>query len=308
MSKILNNEEYYIRMNDASGNAINSTSNALDINIASGSITIPSGAATEAKQDTMETSLNAIQTAVEGTVAVSGTFWQATQPVSGTVTANLGATDNGVLDNIDTNTSNLDTKLDHLSDNLDTLETSADAIQAAVEGTLTVASHHVTNAGTFAVQAAQATHNNFNCNANMQIADTDLAFGSANSAASLPVVLASDQAYAELQSVNNCPPPATLTGSGSWDNSTSADCRYMSKVVAFGLVDPDTDVEVRITQSNDNVTFYETGTSWLSSGTNAQDFFMSLSDAAARYYRLEYKESNATPTTTNGVGNIAAKQ
>lgn len=36
------------------------------------------------------------------TVAVSGTFWQATQPVSGTVTANLSATDNTVLDNIDT--------------------------------------------------------------------------------------------------------------------------------------------------------------------------------------------------------------
>lgn len=37
-------------------------------------------------------------------VAVTGTFWQATQPVSGTITANLSATDNAVLDNIDTNT------------------------------------------------------------------------------------------------------------------------------------------------------------------------------------------------------------
>lgn len=36
------------------------------------------------------------------TVPVSGTFWQATQPVSGTVTANLGATDNAVLDSINT--------------------------------------------------------------------------------------------------------------------------------------------------------------------------------------------------------------
>lgn len=40
-------------------------------------------------------------------VPVSGTFYQATQPVSGTVTANLSATDNTVLDNIDTNTSRL---------------------------------------------------------------------------------------------------------------------------------------------------------------------------------------------------------
>lgn len=33
-------------------------------------------------------------------VPVTGTFWQATQPVSGTVTANLSATDNAVLDDI----------------------------------------------------------------------------------------------------------------------------------------------------------------------------------------------------------------
>ena len=50
---------------------------------------------------------------------------------SGTITANLGATDNAVLDAISAATV---------------------ATQAAVEGTLTVASHAVTNAGTFVVQ------------------------------------------------------------------------------------------------------------------------------------------------------------
>lgn len=49
-------------------------------------------------------------------------------PVTGTVTANLGATDNAVLD----------------------------AIAASVAGTLTVGSHPVTNAGTFAVQVSSA--------------------------------------------------------------------------------------------------------------------------------------------------------
>lgn len=62
------------------------------------------------------------------TTAVTGTFWQGTQPISGTVTANLGATDNAVLD----------------------------AIAASVAGTLTVGSHAVTNAGTFAVQVDAA--------------------------------------------------------------------------------------------------------------------------------------------------------
>lgn len=70
-------------------------------------------------------------------LAVTGTFWQATQPVSlasvpthavtqsGSWTVDLGATDNAVLD----------------------------AIAASLAGTLTVGSHAVTNAGTFATQA-----------------------------------------------------------------------------------------------------------------------------------------------------------
>jgi len=45
---------------------------------------------------------------------------------------------------------------DAIQTKLDTLETSANAIQAAVEGTLTVGSHAVTNAGTFAVQSTVA--------------------------------------------------------------------------------------------------------------------------------------------------------
>lgn len=61
-------------------------------------------------------------TSITNTVTVDGSG--VTQPVSGTVTANLSATDNAVLDSID----------------------------AAVNGTLTVGSHAVTNAGTFAVQ------------------------------------------------------------------------------------------------------------------------------------------------------------
>lgn len=55
----------------------------------------------------------------------------ATVTVTGTVTANLGATDNAVLDAI---------------------QVATEATQAAVEGTLTVGSHAVTNAGTFVVQ------------------------------------------------------------------------------------------------------------------------------------------------------------
>lgn len=68
--------------------------------------------------------LDAIAASVAGTLTVDGSG--VTQPVSGTVTANLSATDNAVLD----------------------------AIAASVAGTLTVGSHAVTNAGTFSVQAS----------------------------------------------------------------------------------------------------------------------------------------------------------
>jgi hypothetical protein len=61
-----------------------------------------------------------------------------------------------VIANDDVPIALVNAQLAHLSDNLDTLETSANAIQAAVEGSLTVGSHAVTNAGTFAVQSTVA--------------------------------------------------------------------------------------------------------------------------------------------------------
>jgi len=67
-------------------------------------------------------------TALRVTVATDST---GVLTVDGTVTANLSATDNAVLD---------------------TINTAVVATQAAVEGTLTVGSHAVTNAGTFATQ------------------------------------------------------------------------------------------------------------------------------------------------------------
>jgi len=92
-------------------------SNKVNVNISSGSISLPSGASTEAKQDVMETSLNAIQSAVEGTLTVgshavtnAGTF--AVQAAcSGTVTANLSATDNAVLDSIVSKNTQIETLL-----------------------------------------------------------------------------------------------------------------------------------------------------------------------------------------------------
>ena len=100
-------------------------------------------------------STGALWTSVAGTVTVDGSG--VTQPVSGTVTANLSATDNAVLDTIDAVLDTINAKLvtgTVIGDvNLGATDNAVlDAIAASVAGTLTVGSHAVTNAGTFAVQ------------------------------------------------------------------------------------------------------------------------------------------------------------
>lgn len=106
-----------------------------------------------------------------GTEAVIGDVG-VTMPVSGTVTANLGAVDNAVLD----------------------------AIAASVAGTLTVGSHAVTNAGTFACQIDGSALTA------LQSIDTKTpALGQALAAASVPVVLTAAQ-------LSTLTPPAAITG------------------------------------------------------------------------------------------------
>ena len=110
---------------------------------------LPSGAATETTLAAAEAHLGNIDAGVDVLEACVGSNKVNVNISSGTVTANLSATDNAVLDAIAADGDAIQTKLD-------TLETSANAIQAAVEGTLTVGSHAVTNAGTFAVQSTIA--------------------------------------------------------------------------------------------------------------------------------------------------------
>jgi len=66
-------------------------------------------------------------------IAVTGTFWQATQPVSGTVTANLSATDNAVLDDIAADTESIKGYTDGIEGLLGTIDGDTGAIKTAVE-------------------------------------------------------------------------------------------------------------------------------------------------------------------------------
>ena len=85
-----------------------------------------------------------------------------------------------------------------------------------------------------------------------------------------------------------------VTTAGANENSTAIDCQYVSTVVAFGSVSQA--CSVKLFQSQDNSNFYDTGASYTASG--AGDFNISLPDAGARYYRLQYSASGTTVTAT----------
>lgn len=75
----------------------------------------------------------ALWTAVNGTVTVDGSG--VTQPVSGTVTANLGATDNAVLDSIDAQTASMDTNLGTVAAAVSGSEMQVDVVASLPAGT-----------------------------------------------------------------------------------------------------------------------------------------------------------------------------
>jgi len=110
----------------------------------------------DAVLDTIKEDTEAIETAVEAlqtgqladghnvtvdnaSIAVTGTFWQETQPISGTVTANLSATDNTVLDNIDSDTSAIQTAVQLIDDAIyvDDADWSADTSKHILAGAVT---------------------------------------------------------------------------------------------------------------------------------------------------------------------------
>lgn len=155
---------------------------------------------------------------VSGTVAVTGTFWQATQPISGTVTIQDGG---GSI------------TVDGTVAVTGTFWQATQPISVA-----SIPSHDVTNAGTFAVQAAQSgTWNVTNISgaislptgaataANQSTGNTSLAsidgktpaLGQALAAGSVPVVLTATQlsTLTPLSSVSVSNFPATQTISGT---------------------------------------------------------------------------------------------
>lgn len=121
-----------------------------------------------------QTTLAAILAKLNASLAVTGTFYQATQPVSGTVTANAGTNLNtsalalesgGTLDDILTAILAVGTAVAAQADQTEAQPVSDNGGSLTVDGTFwqatqpvslaSVPSHPVTNAGTFATQAEQ---------------------------------------------------------------------------------------------------------------------------------------------------------
>ena len=182
------------------GDSINS--NKLDINIVSGGFdgavtgtfwqaTQPvSGTVTETNSGAIKTAVEKLDNAISGsemqvdvvtmpTTAVTGTFWQTTQPVSGTVAVtNSALTElgNAIAGNemqvdvltmptiTETNSSAIDTKIGTVNTNLGTLETSTDKVRGTgsnvkdlydLHGVLTTIN---TSVGTSATNSANLTN------------------------------------------------------------------------------------------------------------------------------------------------------
>ena len=109
--------------------------------------------------------------------------------VDGTVTANLSSTDNTVLDNILTKNTEIDAVLDTIKVDTEAIETAVELLDNAIDGsemqvdivssaTLSVNSHAVTNAGTFAVQSTLQAGSNaigkLSANSGVDIGDVDV--------------------------------------------------------------------------------------------------------------------------------------
>lgn len=177
----------------------------------------------------------------------------------------------------------------------------------------------VLNVGaSFSGDVTSAAHDSFNVNANLQISNTDLAFGQGLMTASLPVCLASDQSALAVSAtdldiraltnsdvvtseVSVVPVAGTHANAsnaqltaGANEDSTAVDAQYVSKLVAFGVVDQACTISLFCSQDNSN--YYDTGVDAVLSG--AGDFYISLPDAGARYYKLRYSAAGTTVTAS----------
>lgn len=117
---------------------------------------------------TNDTNLAAINSAVNGTLTVDGSG--STQPISGTVTANLSAVDNAVLDNIDAQTAAIQAAVEVLDNAISGTEMQVDVVSSALpSGAATAANQSTANSTLAAIQTAVEILDNAISGSEMQV-------------------------------------------------------------------------------------------------------------------------------------------
>ena len=243
------------------------------------STALPSGAATEAKQDVIETTLNAIQVDADAIETLI------------TSTNSKIDTFDAVLDNILTKNTEIDSVLDTIKVDTEAIETAVELLDNAISGTemqVDVVAISAQSDGTYigdikfgeSLPAGSAAIGKLAANSGVDIGDVDVTSMPTNSAT------ISNQ-------TRDATSYATLTGSAL----TTDNQGIFSYVIQITSTDNCT---LKVQGSNDNSNFVDddmaevtiaTGASGLISGTS---FF--------KFLRLQFKSSATNGTTVNGQG------
>ncbi len=246
----------------------------------------------ESKQDAQETTLNAIQTAVEiidncisGNEAQVDVVSMPTTTITGTITANLSATDNAVLDAIASDTTSLDGKITQGNDS--TLTNAQQVLIYGKNGTGDLKPIHITNNGDVEVEIA------------------DFVKGQALMAASFPVVISSDQStlnnlekkiYSTLTTVDAA---LAVNAGANGDSSVVSNTDYNS-VYHLQVVCSDaayTDWTADVFQSIDASNFYKTFEDLNNGPTGPQSKLLTIVDRPASSWKLNIQNTGASNKT-----------
>ncbi len=246
---------------------------------------LPSGASTAANQSTGNGHLSTIAGAVSGSEMQVDVVSMPTTTVTGTVTANLSATDNAVLDVIAGDTTSLDGKVTQGNDS--TLTNAQQVLIYGKNGTGDLKPIHITNNGDVEVEIA------------------DFVKGQAAMAASFPVVISSDQStvstvgiktYSTLTTVDAA---LAVNASSNNDSSIVSNTDYNS-VYQLQVVCSDaayTSWTADVYQSIDASNFYKTFEDLNNGPSGPQSKLLTVIDRPTTSWKINIQNTGASNKT-----------
>ena len=233
---------------------------------------LPSGAATESSLSTVASNTTSLA------AAVSGNELQVDVITSALPT---GAATESTLSSAEVHLGAIDTATSSIQSNVAT-----SALQTAGNAILTDAEAHL---GTIDTSTATASTTLTGISAKLPAT-----LGQDVMADSLSVVIASNQSSIPVSTAGASATASTDTlspGAGVTANSTSADMNGFNHLTIFGNSNNTTD-QIKVETSNDNSTFYENQSHFVSQQFSTGDFCVNITGTGARYYRIS--QANTT--------------